>query len=60
MCIAIGFVQSVSDVWRLAMEDPHLMRLRNFLEHLEGPKEVARLHHDDIGFEDLEKASPSS
>ena len=39
---------------------PHLMRLGSFLEHLEGPEEVARLHHDDIGFEDLEKAFPSS
>ena len=37
-----------------------LMRFGNFLEHFEGPEEVARLHHDDIGFEDFEKAFPSS
>ena len=32
------------------------MRLGHFLEHLEGPEEVARLRNDGIGFEDLEKA----
>ena len=40
----------------MAMEDPHLMRLGHYLEHLEGPEEVARLLNDGIDLDELEKA----
>ena len=38
------------------MEDPHLIRLGHYLEHLEGPEEVARLLNDGMDMEELEKA----
>ena len=38
------------------MEDPHLIRLGHYLEHLEGPEEVARLLNDGVDMEELEKA----
>ena len=41
----------------MAMEDPHLMRLGHYLEHLEGPEEVARLLNDGIDLDELEKTA---
>ena len=44
-------------MWRLAIKDPHLMRLGEYLQHLEGEQEVARLlEEDDIDMEELERA----
>ena len=44
-------------MWRLANRDPHLIRLGDYLHHLEGKQEVARLlEEEDIGFEELERA----
>ena len=41
--------RSVHEIWRMAMEDPHLMRLGHYLEHLEGAGE------DGIDMEELER-----
>ena len=39
------------------MEDPHLMRLGHYLQHLEGEQEITRLLEDEeVGMEELEKA----
>ena len=44
-------------MWRLANRDPHLIRLGDYLHHLEGKLEVARLQEEeDIGLEELERA----
>ena len=44
-------------MWKLANRDPHLIRLGDYLQHLEGKQEVARLlEEEDVGLEELERA----
>ena len=44
-------------MWRLANRDPHLIRLGDYLHHLEGKQEVARLlEEEEVGLEELERA----